>query len=192
MRYRMTWTGWTGAPGYTTFYADQGASAQQMATDCHQFMLTALTPVSATDILPSPIKINGDALVDEIEDSTGDQQTQIGVVPPAQIVGAGLLPWAGAAGACVSWNTPNFIKGRRLRGRTFFVPLSGEAFQVDGTLAQTFFAGLQAAAAAHINSQTGFLVWHRPTTKGGADGSSTLISAAVVHDKAAVLRSRRD
>lgn len=191
-RYKFTWSVFAGAPGYTSFYALTDAPPQQLADDAHQFFVTALGGGGPITALPENLKITGDAYVSELDDSTGDEQTQLQVTVPPLISGLGSSPYASPTGACVTWNTNTFIKGRRLRGRTFLVPLSGFAYDLTGSLSDTFLTNLRLAATNYISSPTAPCIWHRPTTRGGVDGSAHAVITSVVGDRASVLRSRRD
>jgi hypothetical protein len=104
--------------------------------------------------------------------------------------------FSAASGAVVHWHTSTLWRGRLIRGRTFVVPLSGLAYDTNGTLEPGALSLLQTVANGLINTTSGHMViWARPnpTTprpeKGGFKGS--VISASVV-DKVAVLKSRRD
>jgi hypothetical protein len=191
-RYRYTWTGWLGQPGYTNFFALTDATPQQLADDSHQFFLTALGGGGAITMLPENLKITGDAYVSELADDSGDEQVQLQVTIPPVVSGLGVSAYAAPSGACVTWNTNKFLSGRRVRGRTFLVPLSGLAYEPNGTLSDVFLTNLRLAAVNYISSPTAPCVWHRPTTKGGVDGAAFAIITSVVGDRSAVLRSRRD
>jgi hypothetical protein len=84
------------------------------------------------------------------------------------------------------------INGRRLRGRTFLVPLGSTFYTTDGTPIETARTNIAAAAAVLIANTGGppLGVWRRPSPSGvGVLGVATTAS---VPDKAAVLKSRRD
>jgi phospholipase/lecithinase/hemolysin len=66
-------------------------------------------------------------------------------------------------------------------------------FDTDGTLSGAAYTQIKSAADALIAAGAGnFVVWHRPTTKGGTDGSFGPVVSSRLRDKAAVLTSRRD
>jgi hypothetical protein len=90
----------------------------------------------------------------------------------------------------VDWITDTITNRRRLRGRTFLVPIAGNAYQTNGTLYDSARTALQTAATAFVAAQsTSFVIYHRGT---GSDGSNGLVTSAFVPDMIAVLRSRRD
>lgn len=194
-RYGFTWSGFTGGPGRTVFYGSTGVSTPQvLANDTYSLLHDILNPSGTNaNIIPAGVRIAGDTFVDEMEDSTGDQVGRLGITANPDIVGVGSGNWASPAGACITWSTNTFIKGRRLRGRTFLVPLDGvNAFATDGTLNGTLLSGTQAAVTGFLGSLSEPVVWHRPTTKDGVDGSSSAIIAGQMKDKVSVLTSRRD
>lgn len=194
-RYGFTWSGWAGGPGRTVFYGNTGVStAQVLANDCQTLVNNVVNPTGTNaDQIPNGVRIHGDSFADELDVGTGDQVGRISVTPSPDIVGTGSGNWAAPVGACITWSTNTFIGGRRLRGRTFFVPLAGStAFQNDGTLATIFLSTVNAAIPIFINGASEPVVWHRPTAPGASDGASSPIVAGSISDKAAVLRSRRD
>lgn len=102
---------------------------------------------------------------------------------------------AAGVGACIGWTTGGIVNGtkgpRKLRGRTFLVPLSAGAYQSDGTLSPLCITDLTALGQAFRNAGP-LAVWHRPLAPGAADGNSYGVVSHKVRDKVAVLRSRRD
>lgn len=101
--------------------------------------------------------------------------------------------WAAAAGAVVTWNTAGIRNNRRVRGRTFLVPLSNEAWDVDGTLKAVPVSGINAAATT-LRDTAGsidLMVYGRPTAPGATDGEAFAVSGHRLPDMSAVLTSRR-
>lgn len=99
--------------------------------------------------------------------------------------------YSAPSGAAVNWNTGTVLSGHRLVGRTFLVPLGGASFDLDGSLGLVPLAALQAAAdGLVVYSASTMVIWNRPTLV-HAGGFSVVVSATI-HDKVAVLRSRRD
>jgi len=109
---------------------------------------------------------------------------------------------AGASGAVVNWRTGVVRKGRRIKGRTFLVPLKTTVYDEDGTLTSAAIGTINSAAAALINTtgEADLGVYGRPTRQRGDDGAMETIPDGLwavatsfnVPDMAAVLRSRRD
>jgi len=133
---------------------------------------------------------------DSIEDTTGALD---GVwAGPAQLSVGGSNIGANAAGvgACIGWTTGGIVTGasgrpRKVRGRTFLVPVHKDTYDNDGTFQQGWMDILRAGANA-LQAAGGLAVWHRPTTAGGSDGNSYGVISNRVRDKVAYLSSRRD
>lgn len=128
---------------------------------------------------------------DVIEDTTGTLVRPWTSTLGGTALGTAAFNPAAGVGAVVGWTTGGIIDGRRLRGRTFIVPLATVAYDADGTLTTTAIAALEDFANALMASGP-LAVWHRPTTSGGSDGNSYGVIGFRVRDKVAVLRSRRD
>lgn len=99
--------------------------------------------------------------------------------------------WAGAVGVCTRFVTADVVGGRRVRGKTFFVPAGTTvAFDQDGTLNSTALSDfLNARITLHnaIASNGGIPVVFSPT-----HGNVFDITGFNIADRSAVLRSRRD
>ena len=145
--------------------------------------------------LPTGVTIRVPGSGETIEDSTGDLTGVWTDATPAVVVG-GVVPNAAAGvGACVTWNTGGIVAGtggpRRLRGRTFLVPLANACYDNDGTLTAPTMTSLNAFGAA-MQASGGFGIWHRPTSSSATDGTSSSVLSFSVRDRVAVLTSRRD
>lgn len=156
---------------------------------------TALTAQSK--LIPSGVTVQVPGNGDVIEDSTGTLVDVWAAAGGATIAGNGSAQCAAGVGANISWLTPAIVGGRRLRGRTFIVPLalrdpgSGDEFyDTDGTLG-TVCRGRITTLATDLLAAGPLAVWHRPTTKGGSDGTSAICSGSRVPDRVSTLRSRR-
>lgn len=140
------------------------------------------------------IQVLGEA--EAIEDTTGILQDVLVATTPAAIVGTAgtTVAYAAALGAVVSWRTGLVRNGRRIRGRTFLVPLSSLAFDNTGTLIPAALTTFNAAAVT-LRDQTGIAdigVYARPSAPGAADGEWALITGHSIPDMGSILRSRRD
>ena len=167
-----------------------------MGTFASQGAVTAVRAFwnTLSQMIPLGVKIDVDPVVAQLDEATGQQNDEFVVgTPPAQVVGGGTADRAAPAGLCVNWKTSTFVSGRRLRGRTFVVPLMSGAYESDGTIKATYLTAARDAAAALLangaTSTSVFVVWHRPI--GGAGGSSGTVTGASVNDRVAVLTSRR-
>jgi hypothetical protein len=140
--------------------------------------------------LPTTVTVTTPATGETIEDTTGTLTGVWSGSGGGNTVGAGGTNAAAGVGACIGWSTGGIVNGRRLRGRTFVVPLHVGCYDTDGTLVPGTLINLNDFASGLIAAGP-LAVWHRPTTKGGSDGNSYGVTSARVRDKVAVLRSRR-
>lgn len=202
-RVRTTWSYTPGGPGYTNLYfgtTDPLAAGAQTAVNDVQAFWNAIK-----GLIPQTVVLQVDPLVVMVEDVTSEQVGEIGVAtPPAAITCTGTGLFAAPAGCTVQWNTVSFLYGRRVRGRSYIVPLVGSAFEANGTLAAAGNTTLTNAAAALVAGGSNLVVYTRrrlakpadPTTGAPAvtarPGGSSLVISSTVRDIAAVLRSRRD
>ncbi len=151
---------------------------------------------NAKSAFPGGLTLSFPNTGDSIEDTTGALAGVWTTTAQADVVGAsGTLTAAAGVGACIGWNTGGIVTGtkgpRKVRGRTFLVPLSAAAYQEDGTISPTVLPWLQ-TLASDLQAAGGLAVWHRPTTAGAADGNSYGVISNRVRDKVAILTSRRD
>ncbi len=194
-RVSVAWQGWPGAPGVSQMY--YGTSAGNLPTqnniDAIRTFFNALVAY-----LPSGLTITVPKTGDQINQSDGkivgtwDVPTQ-----PAVVTGTATGNYAGNAGAVIHWLTPTVVNGRRVRGRTFIVPLAAVAFDAQGSLGTTFQTALQAAGTALVGQADGApSVWARPFThktdpSKNRVGSLAQVTSIRVPDLAVSQRSRR-
>jgi len=194
-RLKINWTGFIGAPGYTNLYFRDfpGDTLDQAMAD--GFTAKVDTWLDAwVSSLPSTVSILVDPTVDVVNEQSGELEGFLTVAPDTARVGSGAGTYAGPAGICVNWSTNGIRHGRRIRGRTFMVPITSAAMQSDGSVATASLTALRTATATFIGAAgTGDLgVWSRPTLAEPTGGQWSAVSAFTINDKIAVLRSRRD
>jgi hypothetical protein len=184
-RVTVLWSGFPGAPGYTRFYTDPSVGVPPLAD--YQAFFTGIA-----DRIPSSVTIQVQSTGDTLDEQTGAITGSWSEAAQTAIVGTGSGAYAAASGAHINWRTATLVNGRRLKGRTFLVPLYGGAYDSDGTIAATVLTDLRTNLATLVAAVGGGLqvVWHRPVN--GANGSIGDMTSADIPDKAAVLRSRRD
>lgn len=146
---------------------------------------------SLTNILPTNVTITVPGTGDTIDDTTGELTGVWSTAGGGSFVGAGTAVSAAGVGACVGWQTGGIVGGKKLRGRTFIVPLHNATYEGDGTLSPSTLSALD-TFGSQLRAAGPLAVWHRPTTKGGTDGNSYGVIAHRVRDKVAYLSSRRD
>lgn len=190
-RIRVEWTGLQGGTGISTFY---GQPITQGVWDAIGTFFTALKL-----LLPSTANINVQSSGDTIDEVTGKLVGSWLLVGAPTIIGSSTANYASAVGAAVQWNTGLVVGGKRIKGRTFIVPLTSTAFEANGTLSSLALNTLRTAAAALSASSNGALrIWRAPHTMSLKDprpsypGVSGPLTAPTVKDTGAILRGRRD
>lgn len=179
------WSGAPGLPGYTRLKFLGGldaTSALAAATRMRAFFesIKALLPQAVS------VQVQGVATLHDID---GVLESEVAFAAPAVVQGTSVSGYSAASGAVIGWNTGGINAGRRVRGRTYIVPLSAGTLQNDGTLATVALASLDSAAAALWAGSPSLCI------VAGLGTASTSVDAVVshtIHDRVAILRSRRD
>lgn len=195
LRAKINWTGAPGGPGFTNLYFrdfSEGDVNQAMADGARTRVQTWLTEIRTT--LPSSIFTGLDPVMDVVTVEDGKLEGFFNVAVTAPAAGAVGGSFSAASGGVVSWGTNGVRNGRRIRGRTFIVPIGGTMYDSVGTLSDFALGTFRAASTAMLAPGiTGVLgVWARPSVKGATDGTWTFATTAKVNDKVAILTSRRD
>lgn len=200
MRCTVRWAGFPGAPGYSNFHFtidggfwDGGLLGDESviaATTAYGRVAEAFKSIQAE--VPEIVgwTLEPEAIV--LDSDTGET---LGAIPRDTVAmnqPGGGANYAGPVGAVVNWNTADYRFGRRIRGRTFLVPLHNGAYEADGTLNSRALSALRGFASEMVGDAGGpeFGVWSRP--RGGSGGVFATVTNGSVPDMAAVLRSRRD
>lgn len=183
-RHSITWTGFLGAPGISHFYTN--------ASDDTAFH-TALNTWKGTWAanLPDDVTLTLKAEVEQLEDTTGELVGAFTIGSDSTTGGANTGGYSAASGVVVNWLTGGFVAGRRVRGKTFMVPISGGAYETNGTIEGNALSFMRTSTATFQNAVQGIqVVWSRP--RASLAGSSHEVTSWSIPDKVAVLRSRRD
>lgn len=184
-RVLVSWsgTGVQGAAVNVLSFAAEGGVPDVAAIEQAYFALKTVIPPGVT------ISVAGSG--DTFDDATGTLTGSWSAGAPVSFVGQATEPRVAAGvGACVTWNTGLIVNGRRLRGRTFIVPLSVAAYENDGTLTSGTLGFLQSFATALVASGP-LGIWHRPSAA-GTGGAASGVTSFRLRDKVAILTSRRD
>ena len=183
-RISVAWQSWPGSPGVSQMYC-LNPPAQGNVDSVRTFFNALAT------LLPSGLIINVPSSGDVISESTGQITSAWSVgSTPATVTGSGAGAYAGNAGGVVHWLTNGIVANRRVRGRTFIVPIIGSVYDTAGSLSTATLATMTAAASAYVTAQAGVaVVWARP--RPGVAGSAHSITSSRVPDLAVSLRSRR-
>jgi hypothetical protein len=196
LRVKVNWTGFVGSPGYTNFHFEpvpESDPVTQATVDAAVAKVQAFI-TSVKGNLPPVVSTGIDAAVAEIDEVTGDIQTFWNAVVTAPAPGTMAGVYAAGTGCCISWSTGGVRNGRRVRGRTFIVPLSGGAFATDGTIDTGSLASIRTAATTLTTDSNGvrLVIWAKTPGAIIPDGGAYDVIGATVNDKAAFLSSRRD
>jgi hypothetical protein len=191
----INWTGLPGGPGYTNLYFQDitgGSAIDQTVVDSAVSKTDAWLGVFRAS-LPNNITTQVSATVEAIEETTGALVGFWTGTPAAAAVGTGGTTYAAGAGAVVSWYTSTVKNGRRIRGRTFMVPLAGASYQDDGTIVNSKFTSWNTATTTLIatGASAELGVWSRPSSPGASDGDWALVTSFRIPDMVAMLTSRR-
>lgn len=190
-RAKINWTGFVGAPGYSVFHARSfEADPTGEATAFRDALNLFINAIR--DNLPPVVSLAIDPEIEVLEDTTGVLDDVVQLPSIAPVAGTGLAGYQGPTGAVINWRTGLIRNGRRVRGRTFIVPVSSSKFDTDGTLTAAARTDFQDAANALLGAAGVQLCIYGRPTPGAADGVNGQVISASVPDMAAVLRSRRD
>jgi hypothetical protein len=193
----MQWQGFVGGPGYSVFHfrdfstpADTEPNSQDAADRVDKFA-TDLKP-----LLPPAINLQTDPTVDILEDTTGQLLGSHTAVVQAPHVGTSTgTNYASALGMIINWRTNDVRNGKRVRGRTFLVPVASANFDATGTLQPSGIITVAATAATNMLDAAlkscDLAIYSRPG-KGLSNGQAYPATTYTVPDMGAVLRSRRD
>lgn len=198
-RHRVSWTGFIGQPGVSTFYCVSGTA---MNAALHTFYDTIKA------LLPTDVRINFAAEGDTIESTTGELTGTWTDVASAQISGTDGSAYSAVSGILVQWLTATFLSGRRLRGHTFMVPVGAASYDTSGQIVNGALVLIRPAAQALATAMAGnFVIWQKPraaaaaytdrrglvhpaiTSRGGGYGP---VATGTARSAVTELRSRRD
>ena len=198
-RVRINWTGFPGGPGISTLYGTESTAAPASSSNC-------LTDIS--NQVPMDVSWNIPSSGDTIDPITGLITGGWSGGTPTPGTGGGTGVYAAPVGCMIKWSTGQVRSGRRVKGRTFLVPLVGTAFDTAGNVEPGAIGTIADGAAALVTALApNFFVWQRPRKASNAwtdvhgllhpakvarVGESIAITSSSVPTKAVVLRSRRD
>lgn len=190
IRITARWTGFPGGPGYSNFFFAGGGGLISDVGQVADRVMSAFSEITTWLASGTRIELEPEAAI--VDSDTGVVSDFAQVDNDTAVVAGGNANYAGPTGAVVNWRTNDLRNGRRIRGRTFLVPLTGATFDVDGTLNGGALEDINAFAdtlrGVDLDSELG--VWSRPV--GGSGGVFATVTNHNVPDMAAVLRSRRD
>lgn len=183
--YVARWAGARVGAGATVlhFASIAGPTAAQPIANATRTLMEALK-----SLIPDDVTINYDSEVREISDA-GVLLAAYPVTPGAQTQGGSAIAFTNGTGFLVRHSTASIINGRRLLGRTFFVP-AANCYNTNGdivpsavTQVNTAFAALNTAAAGF---GANFSVWSRK------NATTRPIVTSVCQVRPTTLRTRND
>lgn len=192
IRVRAVGSGWTGGPGLSTFYFNEGILPIDNAMAVN---LTGRVRAYFDAVRPyttSTVSWQVDPVISAMDEATGLLTQEVSATPaPAPVTGSGGATIGPTFVALVGrLRTNAFQAGRRIQGRTFYAPLS--ATFTDSQLPETGAQAAQVAGLTAILTTGGgapLVVWQRP--KPGRPGSLYAVTTVSSAPEFGVLRSRR-
>lgn len=188
-QYKAFWSIPNAGPSVSTFHTSAAGteSAQGIANAIRAFFS------SWASWLPNDVSVSFDSEVLFLGQSTGELTDSFPVTPPAGVTGAQSGVWPAGAGARLVWDTGTIREGRRVRGSTFMVPLTGSAFTNTGRVANgpITLGGTSATTLidALVLNTTPLAVWSRP--RPGIPGDTSLVVQGSTSPIVATLRGRK-
>lgn len=191
LRVAVRWVGFPGSPGFSNFHFAYDNEALTEIDASISKLRTMLGSIAA--YIPTGVNLVYPTAVDVFNTGTGVLEESIPVTAVANTTGQAASTYAGPSGGVISWTTGVVNNGRRVRGRTFLVPLSTAYYSADGTPSDTPRAAVNTAATTFLGNASGltFGIWSRPVA-GVVTGILAPATSANVPETVAVLRSRRD
>jgi hypothetical protein len=188
-RYRVDWSVPGGGGGASLFYLDSVAASSQADRNNAVAAIRAFFDSMRTRA-PSGVSWAFPGELATCNDSTGTVVGYSSVTAPSGVSAAGSGSYAAGVGCRIDWLTDGVLAGRRVKGRTFFVPMTASNFDSAGTIDGAALSSMQGYVNTLVSALQALpcvpLVFSRR-----APGVYAITSGVIV-DKDAILRSRRD
>lgn len=140
--------------------------------------------------IPSDVTISYPSSNLTYDSATGNVLSSWSATGQLDTIGTSGTDWARGVGAVLNWETTAFLNNRRVRGRSFLVPMEAASFDADGNVDPGFRSSVEGFAQTFIDDLDGALaVWHRPINSAG--GQNYIVESCSVSGTPAILRSRR-
>lgn len=190
LEYRVNWGSGGPNPGVTVVHgrisgAFTSAQAAQALADRTRTFFDAMK-----GYVGGGVAWTFPAEVTEHNTATGDLEGVDAITAPAPVTSTGSGAYAAPSGMRFEWRTDAIVSGRRLRGRTFIVPLVTSQYETNGTISGTLITAAQTAANAFLSA--GVFTACQPSVWSRTHGVQSDITSANIPDEVAILRSRRD
>lgn len=196
IRVKVNWTGFVGSPGYTNLHFEPTVESDPITqTLVDAAVAKVQTWLTAMKVYLPPAVVTGiDPQVVELDEQTGAIEAFWSVVPSAASPGTNTnLNFTSGAGMCITWGTGGVRKGRRVRGRTFVVPISHGSMESDGSLVNGHVTSWQGFANTLAGDSNGIRLVIYARTPGAIipDGGAYDVTSVSIKDRPAFLTSRR-
>jgi len=196
LRVKINWTGFQGGPGYTNLHFESPTGTAFTQADINEAITMTQTWLAVfRPDFPSVVVTGVDPTVIELDENHGNIEHFWTGTVTAAAAGSQSDVYAAGSGVCINWGTDGVWNGRRVRGRTFMVPIGYSGLATNGSLADGRLTAWRTATNTFAGTGTGvrLVVWRRPSDfplliNGGAYD----VNQATINDKVAQLRSRRD
>ena len=143
-------------------------------------------------LLPDNVTITVPGEGDHIDPATSELVGSWTSSGGGSVVGTSTSPFALGTGVSVRWITSGIFNGRRVKGRTFIVPVDAGLFTTDGRLSAGPQGTLLTAATDLIAAVTDpYGILSRPTNVSKDNGEINAVTAASVSSLPTSLRTRR-
>ena len=200
LRVKARWSIPGAGTAFTVLHFGSGTGSDPTDTEASNSVNATRTFFEACRAyIPAPVTIDYMTDVEVIDVATGNLQGVVTAASVAQTTGgaSSSAVWSAPSGACITWSTAGLrtvnSKPRRVRGRTFIVPLGSVAYDTAGNLAAGCLTALNTAATGlrgNFNNQQ-FGIYGRPGPGGAPVGVYHSVTGHRITDQSAVLRSRR-
>lgn len=182
------YTGFTGATGWTRFKFIGSLDNTQTAA-CAARARAFLNVVAGW--MPNGTFYNFDpTATHHADDGTLMDELAYGSVP-TQIVGASSAKYPGGVGVVVNWITGTVHGGRKIRGKTFLVPLTSDAFTATGSVNPTLVSDVNTAATALATGTPALCINSQHASHDTAGPMSAEVISGKVSTLPAELHSRK-
>ena len=178
----------------TTYWDSTGAAIGALSTEAVARVRAAF--VAAAGVIANTTTYTPNLVVDEIEETTGAIVNQITAAAPAAAAGLSAgIPLPLQTMLVAQYQTATFIRGRRLRGRSYIPGVTVGSVVAGGlpaAAATNAVAAWNTALGATILTPMNQRVWSRPVKLPVfRAGLSAPVTLRTVNGAFAVLRSRR-
>jgi hypothetical protein len=186
--YRAIWNVQGGGTGYSVFHVREAstsgvaAAAQTFAAD----LRTGFQSIVAH--LPDDVILNFDSEARELDVATGQLLAVHAFTAPTAVTGSSTAAYSAPSGARVDLVTAGIVAGRRIRGRTYLVPITSLDYTTTGTIQSTARTAFNACFDT-FKGRSGVYslgVWSR------THGVIADVVTCSTPSEAAILRSRRE